>query len=460
MDSITVKDFRCFHDEQTARLAPLTLLVGENSTGKTSFMAMTRALRDFAFPQLTPFDFTEDPYDLGSFDEIAHFRGGRGGRATSFSAGFFVAPKRDGGDAYWFDVEFKKRGTIPFPMRRRLSSEEKKIWIEHRVMNGSGQLYLGTNNGEWLLEEDFPIFFADEDQIVPFSIILDNVIGIRFRSREGKANPIIRKRIRGSARPSNGEWRLVNDMYHSYRTSRFTRDYMYASAPVRSKPERTYNPSRPTRNPEGDYIPMYLASLYFQKESEWLQLKDALEDFGREAGLFTEISVKPLGKTMSEPFQLQVGKFGKTPKGPLHNLIDVGYGVNQALPIITELFRSDSPPMFLLQQPEVHLHPSAQAALGGLFCRVASVKKKLVIETHSDHLIDRIRMEVRDETTDLTHEDVSILYFERKGLDVTIHSLRLDEAGNVRAEDGVSSPPASYGEFFMETTKRLFGLEY
>ena len=44
MDSVTLKNFRCFRKEQTARLAPLTLLVGENSTGKTSFMAMIRAL--------------------------------------------------------------------------------------------------------------------------------------------------------------------------------------------------------------------------------------------------------------------------------------------------------------------------------------------------------------------------------------------------------------------------------
>ncbi len=44
MDQITIKNFRCFRDKQTARLAPLTLLVGENSTGKTSFMALIRAL--------------------------------------------------------------------------------------------------------------------------------------------------------------------------------------------------------------------------------------------------------------------------------------------------------------------------------------------------------------------------------------------------------------------------------
>ena len=48
MDEIRLKDYRCFRDDQTAHLAPLTLLVGENSTGKTSFLAIIRALWEFA----------------------------------------------------------------------------------------------------------------------------------------------------------------------------------------------------------------------------------------------------------------------------------------------------------------------------------------------------------------------------------------------------------------------------
>ena len=87
MDRIVLKNFRCFHEEQTARLAPLTLLVGENSTGKTSFMAMIRALWDVAYEHRVP-DFKEDPYDLGSFDDIAHHRGRGGGRAEVFEAAF------------------------------------------------------------------------------------------------------------------------------------------------------------------------------------------------------------------------------------------------------------------------------------------------------------------------------------------------------------------------------------
>ena len=76
------------------------------------------------------------------------------------------------------------------------------------------------------------------------------------------------------------------------------------------------------------------------------------------------------------------------------------------------------------------------------------------METHSDYLIDRVRTEVRDGTASagIQPEDVSILYFERTELDVTIHSMSVDANGNV------VGAPDSYGEFFMEETRRSIGL--
>ena len=118
------------------------------------------------------------------------------------------------------------------------------------------------------------------------------------------------------------------------------------------------------------------------------------------------------------------------------------------LPLITELLRLDGAQRFLLQQPEVHLHPSAQAALGSLFCEVAASGRQLIVETHSDHLIDRVRMDLRDGKINLTPDDVRILYFERDELDVKIHELWWDENGNIE------NAPASYRRFFMQEVER------
>jgi predicted ATPase len=87
-----------------------------------------------------------------------------------------------------------------------------------------------------------------------------------------------------------------------------------------------------------------------------------------------------------------------------------------------------------------------------LFCAIAGPECQLVVETHSDYILDRVRMDIRDKTTSLTHEDVSILYFEPGDLDVKIHSIRLDEYGNVL------DAPIGYRKFFMEETSRSIGV--
>lgn len=416
-------------------------------------MAMLRALWDVAYRARVP-DFKEEPYDLGSFDEIVHYQLGKHGRATTFEAGFRFVPNDTAetiSNLYWHEVTFEKRGTAPFPVKRRFSNADKDIWIEQEIQqDGTLQFRLGIPNGVWegRLEIQMPKGVAT---LLPAGYYLD-----LFADGESLRKAFNDRKltgISGSKKLSSFDQDKIRDLISSLSGTETITDFfdkrLYSSAPVRSKPRRTYDPSRPTRDPEGDYIPMYLANLYFQEKGRWEKFKDALEHFGRYAGLFDEIVVKPLSRKESDPFQIQIRRFGdKGKKGPRHNLIDVGYGVSQVLPVITELWRGGGPAMSLLQQPEVHLHPRAQAALGSLFCQVAESSRQLIVETHSDHLLNRVRMDVRDGKAKLKPEDVSILYFERRDLDVRIHSLSIDGEGNI------SGGPPSYRSFFMDEVER------
>ena len=447
MYEITLENFRCFRRKQTARLAPLTLLVGENSTGKTSFLALIRALRCVAFQHRVP-DFKEEPYDLGSFDEIAHHRMGKGGRAEIFSAGFEFKAEPLGRNLgiCRFDTDFGKKGTVPYPVCRRLSKDD--YWVEYNLQqDGSELLRSGVGDRRWQVELPQRVARSSDEYLPHFDLSVSYLIS-RIKERDESDFEFI-PLVDGIDAPTREEMdRFITASMITWNKNAA----LYASAPVRSKPRRTYDPARPSRDPEGDYIPMYLADVYVQDRKHWKSLKRALEKFGEAAGLFNEISVAPLGKNASAPFQIQVRRYDNKAKGPRRNLIDVGYGVSQALPLVTELLRHDAPPIFLLQQPEVHLHPSAQAALGTLFCQVASPDRQLIVETHSDHLLDRVRMDVRDGTTGLKPDDVSILFFERGDLDVRIHSLRIDKEGNILGA------PDGYRRFFMEETNRSIGL--
>ncbi len=452
MDSITLENFRCFRERQTARLAPLTLLVGENSTGKTSFLALIRALAAFAYTQRPP-NFKEPPYDLGSFDEIAHYRGGRGGRAESFEAAFTARQLRrrrsQSKDFYEFAVTFAERGTAPAPVRRRIAVGD--AWVEDALDAVSGySVRFGTKRGAWVATDSndlrTPIDLGEQMYMY---LALDRALDLVPLDSHNQDSIEI-KPVDGSPAMNSDDLTLLEPI-RSY-IIRLVGPRPFASAPVRSKPERTYNPARLDRDPDGDYVPMYLADLRWQQKEAWDTLKSRIDEFGRTAGLFDELSIRPLGTKASEPFQVQVRKGDGSLKGPRRNLLDVGYGVSQVLPIVTELLRPDAADQHLLQQPEVHLHPSAQAALGTLFCQVAASGRQLIVETHSDHLIDRVRMDVRDRTTSLKPEDVSLLYFERTGLDVCIHSLRFDKLGNV-----LNAPPG-YRQFFLKEVNRSLGL--
>ena len=227
-------------------------------------------------------------------------------------------------------------------------------------------------------------------------------------------------------------------------------------APLRSKPKRTYDPVRETASPEGEHIPMLMMRLDRTDKNHWNSLRDSLLQFGHGSGLFADIKVKGHGKLMSDPFQLQV----KVRSGPHANIMDVGYGVSQSLPILVDVLAAESglhrrggnERTFLLQQPEVHLHPRGQAALASLL--VKSFKKRgnrFLIETHSDYIVDRVRISVRKQI--LKPEDVSILYFEPKRNAVAIHSMTLDKYGNLQ------DAPDGYRDFFSKETDQLLGFE-
>ena len=196
----------------------------------------------------------------------------------------------------------------------------------------------------------------------------------------------------------------------------------YAFAPIRTQPQRTYDPGAKAPDPEGRHIPMVLAV-----SSDALpDFSERMEEFGKASGLYSSLSVRKLGPDGSDPFQIEVELPGG---GGARNLIDVGYGVSQAIPIIVDCVSAPFGATLLIQQPEVHLHPRAQAAMGSFFGQLAaSGRNRLVVETHSDYLIDRVRMDVRDEQ--IKASDVMILYFEQVKGGVKIHPIEIDASGN------------------------------
>ena len=445
---IRLRDFRCFHEQQTARLAPLTLVVGENSTGKTSFLAAVQAVWDAAHGSGDP-DFRKAPYDLGSFPEIMYRGGGRGSGAESFAIGFKELAPDDPEDRLLdFEVTFGSRDAAPAPVT--VAWRDGAVSVECRGARGEKPRYVFESpSGSWCYRD------SDDDQMFGRRLTT-GVLAFRYLFAANipidpfeDLEPSPETRGRKPSSEDCGKFSLLLSQLVRFPPQ----EPPFTGAPVHPSPRRTYDPAKLDDDPWGADVPSRFASLQLRDKSEWTALKEKLDAFGRESGLFDDFSVKQLTGVEGGPFQLQVRKFGKRGrKGLKRNLMDVGFGVSQVLPVLAALLRANGPSMFLLQQPELHLHPSAQAALGSLFCRTAEARRQLIVETHSEYIVDRVRMDIRDRQTALTPDDVSILFFERSDHDVRIHSLRFDEQGNV------AGAPDGYGQFFMDEVRRSAGL--
>lgn len=116
--------------------------------------------------------------------------------------------------------------------------------------------------------------------------------------------------------------------------------------------------------------------------------------------------------------------------GTRDNLIDVGYGISQVLPVVAQLVkmrnhdkgaeyvRYKKESTFIIEQPELHLHPGAQAELANLFVDTVlqcdkSNKINVLIETHSEHFIRRLQALIADKRTDIKNDDVRIYYVDK-----------------------------------------------
>jgi predicted ATPase len=102
--------------------------------------------------------------------------------------------------------------------------------------------------------------------------------------------------------------------------------------------------------------------------------------------------------------------------------VNVGYGLTYTFPILVALLAAEPGDIIVIDGPEAHLHPQAQSRMGWMLATFAAAGIQLIVETHSDHILNGIRLAVRDKV--LPTAGLSLLFF----------------AGNVLEGHGVTSP--------------------
>ena len=409
---VSLANVRCFSGEQRAELSKITLLVGENSVGKTSFLGCVNALGRLAgLDDLKDHEnwFDEHPFLMGSFGTLAR----------SGSTSFRVAIRLCGGPISEFAVRFAE-GTSVSP---------KEVELEVLL-------------AETPAAKAQTLTVSREDAGTPAERWRFHGPAFQFRLRQSDLSYVqfttwLSQRVRHGILPFGGEWkqfraRMGDTAYEDHAAfGKFTNFFRHRFRPLEG-------PLRIT--------PIQPRGLKPQRRYAFNPLDDvdlgAVADLGRQLGVFDGIEVR---QSSDGKFEVLVDV-----AGTLRSLHDVGYGIASVLPFLGSLAAAPGNSLYLLQQPEVHLHPSAQAKLVEIMTRS---DHRFVIETHSDHVIDWFRILAREEGG-LASSDLAIIYFEPLPGDVPatkLHQISFDRDANMRGQ------PRSYREFFSDATARLLG---
>ncbi|MBZ0275736.1 MAG: DUF3696 domain-containing protein [Anaerolineae bacterium] len=403
--------FKCWH-ELDLGLAPLTILFGTNSSGKTSILESLLLLKQttasFDRQQHINFGGSERDYvDLGSYRSLVfnHQTDSRINITLEWMAG----RESENGAVNQQDFNYTVRW-------RQLTD---RVVIE--------RLSYERNSGQ--------MFFRMERQ--------DNdryKYEVPPRSKDTRGpNPHLPAPESCYAIPLE-----VSRLYTDFDPLEFNRQFeavmkrIVYLGPLRDYPRRTYpwtgtSPQEIGR--KGDNTVEALIA------SERRQPKSPKRN--RELGLLEQVSLWLSRMELISDFRIEAideaKRFYETkvktrPEGMDNTLIDVGFGISQVLPVITLLFFVPEHSIVLIEQPELHLHPSAQAHLADLFLEVAEKRHlQLVIESHSEHLLRRLQRRIAEADYPYANPNhVRLYYCEASESGSLLQAVNADMFGQIR----------------------------
>lgn len=436
MKYIYINNFRGF-ENTFIPIKDVNFLVGENSTGKTSILSLIFLLSNPKFWLSQSFNTNE--VQFGTFDDIVSINAKNN---DYFEIGFFECKD---------NVKKDDLNKVSAYFMRFIQSEGSPIFSCYNYLQGNNEIHVYCKNKD--------VFFKTKS--IKFNKNINNHAFKIFvnwtKEKNSKKSYRKLKTLKFFSRndllfiiPS-----FINQEVTKNKKSKISPFSFIRSSftnvkwigPIRTRPKRTYDPYNFNLEDDEEESPYLIKKILSRKQKTYDFLK-FIEQFGRNSGLFKSISIRKFGNASDSPFELDV----ILNKKPL-NITNVGYGVSQSLPVAVELFSKSKNTAFAIQQPEIHLHPKAQAAVGDLVNFYAfKENKKFYIETHSDYMIDRFRVNLRNNKQKIKVES-QVLFFEKTSKGNQVFNIDIEKDGKYSAKQ-----PKSFRDFFIKEQLTLLNL--
>ena len=483
--SITLENYKSFKDSTTVDLKPLTILCGVNSSGKSSVLKSLLMMKQTIEK--------ESPYNklsfMGNYVDNGYFENIVNDRCTDNS---FFTIKNDFVISRYSKKEKKRQDMQSFKEMNKLYSQIEgaksifKYKISHFVKVAKSESeglmsYIDNNN---IVETKIEIHAYNEsgDELIDFYGFISLIKDIQTpNGREYYLNyKNLPFNIRFISNSDNQGDRMVcyfnniklTNIYKDGGIKRNTLNLkptimslfnitsmMYTGikflAPLRHFPSRFYTISGDVSSVGiyGENAPVLLAKL---------QSETAFSEITIPKSLDGELSLgyRNTGYTFKQQAQiwfdyLELGDVDITGENgqisvsfSKHNISDIGFGVSQVMPIIVQGLSMMKDESLLLEQPEIHLHPKMQMKMADFLIALADSERNLIVETHSDHIINRIVRRSLENPNLI--DKISILFLSKSEDDSTkIEEIKID------THLGIDEAPVDFFDQYSSETDAI-----
>lgn len=397
LTNLRLTNFKAWRDTKTIDLKPVTMLLGTNSSGKSSIIQSLLLLKqtvqspDRAIHLNLGGDEVTDLFNFGDFDNLL------------------------------------KHGTV-VPRQFSMSFCFKSQFASRIQEGGFSCIYGQTSNGgiavqELELSTDGRRFRVIRRDKGAYSLVVDEELQPRGKGRHFAPERSVS--LPAEAIVTLGlDGPIVEDLSLAIRRELASIIYL---GPLRRKPERDYvwNKSKPGEvGSDGNRAVDVLLASALTRGDEHNQLIEQVSGWLKRMKVADKLEVRQLGR--STRYEVVVHK-----NNVAANLRDVGIGVSQVLPVLTIAHFAPPGSTVILEEPEIHLHPLAQSVLAELFVEISHKRNiQFIVETHSEHLFRRLQTLIAQKKT--TKDGCVMFFVERDRGNTVLRTLDVDEFGAVK----------------------------
>ena len=403
LSKLRIINFKAWEDTGEIRLAPLTLIFGANSIGKGSLghllIALQQTLASSDRKQAFRFGDEDSTVDLGTYHDCVFQHN------TDLKIGFSLG---------WNLEKNLKVKDIP---NQSSDATERIELIQGNSLEISVDLAC-RRDGQQAYVESLK-YDLRNDECAACTVEYRHA---NSRHEWAGTEGVRLYRNVGSQWPADAPekfYRMSDQSRARFQNAGFIQDFAYSLeevfskffylGPLRESPKRTYRWAGDTPNGVGvrgeNTVSALLAAMDSRRtlnegrKKTTKKFSELISKQLRDMGLLNEFSIQRISDDHKDyEVEVQTNRTGVGVKLP-----DIGFGVSQSLPPVVQAFYCPPHSTIWMEQPEIHLHPQAQAEFADVFIRAVNSYKKstprnvqLIIESHSEHFLQRLQRRVAE----------------------------------------------------------------